>query len=330
MKHKTILTGLTGCILITATAMAQPNVSSRYDFMKLEYPGSVFSYPLGINDRREIAGVYADATMALRGFLWKEGRFTKIDFPGALGTGPGGINNRGDIAGTYFGQDGFQHGFLRARPAWCEDDDDQACAPVFTTIDDPAAVQTQGIPFEFGPGLGTAAIGINNHGVMTGMYAPGVYSDGFIRSHGGAFTPVDHPSASHLPGFGTKCFAVADTGVAACDYLTLENGVTPISHGFLLDDGHFVSIEVPGSIQAGFGTQVNGVNDHRMAVGIFSSLTGGHGLLWVSGNYFTVDYAGKPFSELHSINDRGDLTGAYSDDPLGRVLHGFVAFPKDR
>ena len=330
MKMKAIITGAAGLLVLTTIAMAQPSLVSRYEFKKLEYPGSIYSYPLGVNDKREVAGVYADMQGAFHGYLWRGGAFTKIEFPGALqalnaGTYPGGINNRGDIVGTYTDAQGFQHGFLRARPAWCEDDEEERCAPVYTTIDNPAAVQKR-IPFELGPGLGTATIGINNHGVITGMYATaGLFSDGFLLSRG-VFTPVDHPMASHLSGLGSKCFSISDNGVAACDYATDDH----ITHGFLLKNGKFEAVDVPGSALGGFGTQINGVNASGMAVGLFSSATGvPHTLVWVSGKVFTLDFPGEPFSELHSINNRGDITGAYVFDPATFFLHGFLAFRKD-
>ena len=330
MKMNAMITGAAGLLVLTTIALAQPSLVSRYEFKKLEYPGSLFSYPLGINDKREAVGVYADMQGVFHGYLWRGGAFTKIEFPGARqapmsGTYPGGINNRGDIVGTYTDAQGYQHGFMRARPASCENDEEERCAPVYTTIDNPAAVQTQ-IFFELGPGLGTAAIGINNHGVITGMYATaGLFSDGFLLSHG-VFTPVDHPIASHMPGGGSKCFSISNNGVAACDYST-NDGIT---HGFLFKNGKFEAVDVPGSAQGGFGTQINGVNDSGVAVGLFSSAPNVyHTLVWVSGKVFTLDFPGEPFSELHSINNRGDISGAYLSDPTTFFLHGFLAFRKD-
>ena len=86
---------------------------------------------------------------------------------------------------------------------------------------------------------------------------------------------------------------------------------------------------MPGSALGGFGTQINGVNNSGMAVGLFSSATGFHTLFWVSGKVFTLDFPGEPFSELHSINNRGDITGGYLSDPNSFFLHGFIAFRKD-
>ena len=126
-----ILTGLAGLIIAniaTAPAMAQPSVSSRYDFITLDYPGSPdypgSNFPLGINNKREVVGFFTDNMGVAHGYLWKKGKFTTIDHPGAPlvafgGTFAGGINDRGDIAGLYIDRSGYEHGYLRhARMVW--------------------------------------------------------------------------------------------------------------------------------------------------------------------------------------------------------------------
>ena len=132
--------------------------------------------------------------------------------------------------------------------------------------------------------------------------------------------------ASHMPGLGSKCFSISDNGVAACDYLTADH----ITHGFLFKNGKFEAVDVPGSDQGGFGTQINGVNASGMAVGLFvGAMHDPHALVYAQGKFFTLDFPGQPFSELHSINNRGDISGAYAFDPVTGFLHGFLAFAKD-
>ena len=69
--------------LTAGTATAQPSLSASYDFKTLDFPGSFFSFPLGINNHREIAGSYEDGS-GNHGYRWKNGKFTIIDFPGAM------------------------------------------------------------------------------------------------------------------------------------------------------------------------------------------------------------------------------------------------------
>ena len=328
-----LLAGLAAAGLLAA----QPSITSQYTYQVIDYPHALATFPLGINDQRMITGFFIDAAGVNHGFLWKAGKFLRVvDYPGSGqfpggGTITGGINNRGDVVGTYAAPDGHQHGFKMTRPDECEDDDGHACNPAFTEIDVPGAVLTSGVDFEFGPGLGSAAIGISNSGTITGMYATsGLYANAFFLA-GGHYHPLDSPAASHLPGDGTKCFSVNTSGAAACDYLVQSSSAAPqFTHGFLYEEGgKMTPIFVPGSEAGGFGTQVNGVNDAKKVVGTFTIPSGAlAGLVWFRGDYFTLNYPAMPFTELHSINNRGEITGAYATDPFGQFEHGFLAIPK--
>jgi uncharacterized membrane protein len=107
----------------------------------------------GINDRREIVGVYStvgpeDLLVGnQRGFVYSNGVYRDITVPGAAGTGVNGINNRGQLAGAYGDSDGTIHGFVRDRDGDIE------------TVEHPDA-----------GGLGTAVYAINDKGALTGAY----------------------------------------------------------------------------------------------------------------------------------------------------------------
>ena len=124
-------------------------------------------------------------------------------------------------------------------------------------------------------GLGTNSTGINNAGEVTGMYATtGSYSNAFILSRG-HYQHIDSPLASHLPGDGTKCFALNDSGAAACDYITqTSDAAAKFTHGFMFEENKTTPIFVAGSEAGGFGTQVNGINNSKMVVGTYSISTG--------------------------------------------------------
>jgi len=323
-------------IAFFASALAaQPSLTPYYNFQTVDYPGSIATYPLGINDLRTVVGYYLDPTFAAHGFLWKNGVFTTIDHPNAklglfAGTTTGGINDLGVIAGTYLSKtDGFLHGFRLNFPAGC-DADDKNCAPVFTELDVPGAAQIPSIPFEFGPGLGTASIGINLEGSIVGMYATaGLFSNGFVLKNG-VYLPVTNPLAGTTPGAGSKCFAINDLGAMACDYIVQASPQSPPhTHGFLVEGTKITPIEVPGSESGLFGTQINGVNDFRQVVGSFLNGLTLEAMVWIGGNYYTLNYPGQPnYNELHSINNLGVITGAYATDPAGHNVHGFLAIPK--
>jgi hypothetical protein len=318
--------------MLTPAAWAQPSsstpasLSAHYSYITIDYPGAIETYPLGMNSHRQIAGYYVDSK-GPHAFIYESGKFTPIDYPGALATTAGGINDRGDVAGLYVGIDGYQHGYLWARPDGCED-----CARTFRSLDVPGAAQTNNIDFEFGPGLGTGAAGIDNADQVVGIYATnGLYSNGFIYTRG-HYETVDNPNADHTKALGTKLFSINNEGAAAGDYMTQANAMAPpITHGFIYQEGKYTPVFVPGSDAGGFGTQVNGINDEKVVVGVYSDPQGrGHALLWAQGRAFTVDYPGQPFNEAHSINNRGDITGAYINDPHGYPVHGFLAVRKDR
>jgi hypothetical protein len=205
---------------------AQPSLSPLFDYVTLDHPNSIVSFPLGINNKRQIAGFFVDFQGLTHGYVYKHGQFTTIDHPltpmtPAGGAFTGGINDRGDLAGGYFDKDGFLHGFLMSRPDGCDPDDDSLphCKPVFHEIDVPGAAQTTNIEFEFGAGLGTIAIGVNNHQDVVGMCAAGIWSDAFLLS-GGRYTSIDEPQADHTTGNGAKIFGINDAGVQAGTYLT--------------------------------------------------------------------------------------------------------------
>lgn len=65
-------------------------------------------------------------------------------------------------------------------------------------------------------------------------------------------------------------------------------------------------------------------------MGVFTDPQGNfHGLFWAGRQSFTLDYPHMPYSECHSINAQGDITGAYISDLTGPNYRGFVAYLKD-
>ena len=323
-----IMTGIT--MLVSAnfvsTAQAQADISYQYNFVKLDYPGAPVSFPLAINIFRQIVGVQIDAKGVSHGYLYQNGKFTDINYPGASqipggGTFTGGLNDLGQVAGLFTDSKGFQHGFVR-----CE-----FCKPEYQQIDVPGAVQTMGIEFETGVGLGTAALGINDEQDVVGLYAAaGDYSAGFKLSHG-KFTTVDDPLSSHLPGNGSRLFTINNFGDIAGAYIKQANATSPqFSEGFLFNGKEYIPVSVPNAEMGGFGTQANGLNDLQQVVGVYTDPQGQfHGLFWAGRQSFKLDYPGVFYSENHSINLRGDITGAYIVDFTGENYRGFVAYRKD-
>ena len=84
----------------------------------LDVPGSSMTQALGINDSREVVGVYQTGTgdnAMTHGFTWTpSGGFqTLVDDPSGLGaTTINGLNDRGQLVGFYTDADGNTDGFL--------------------------------------------------------------------------------------------------------------------------------------------------------------------------------------------------------------------------
>jgi probable HAF family extracellular repeat protein len=319
-----------------ALTQAQTNIASRYEFVKLDYPNAPASYPLGINSSRQIVGARIDLKGVFHGYLYANGTFTDIDYPGASqipggGTITGGINDLGAIAGTFSDAKGFQHGFLRTVPLGCANSQDSRCKPIYQQLDVPGAAQTTGIVFETGPGLGTAASGINLEGNVVGMYATqGLYSAGFEYANG-KYISIDDPASAHVPGLGSRVFEVNDFGVMVGSYESQATPASrPISNGFVYFGYQYIPVFVDGSDKGGFGTQANGINDLGEVVGVFTDQKGVfHGFLWALGQAFSLDFPNVPYTEAHGINIRGDITGAYLPDMSEHSYHGFVAYRKN-
>lgn len=85
------------------------------DFKSFDVPGgSLSTAAWDMNARREIVGVFTDATRKVRGFLVDDDwQFTTIDVPNASITRAFGINSRGDVVGAFV-SGGVTHGY-RAR-----------------------------------------------------------------------------------------------------------------------------------------------------------------------------------------------------------------------
>jgi uncharacterized membrane protein len=79
-------------------------VFSEGQFVSFDVPfdGAIATQANAINDVGHIAGVYADASGVLHGFLAVGAKFTPIDYPGAAQTAVWGINNADQIVGNHY------------------------------------------------------------------------------------------------------------------------------------------------------------------------------------------------------------------------------------
>jgi hypothetical protein len=138
-----------------------------------EIPGLPFSFGDGINDLGHASGVaYASGDWFNGGnglgqnWIWDGENYSFFTVPGAVnGAVAGGINDRDQVAGYYVDSSGLPQGFVKD-------------GPNFTTFNAPGA-------------LYTLAFGINNQGVVAGLYVnPDNSHHGYFWSQG-KFVTVD-------------------------------------------------------------------------------------------------------------------------------------------
>src|SRR5256885_467924 len=94
------------------------------------------------------------------------------------------------------------------------------------------------------------------------------------------------------------------------------------NHGFLLANGGFSTIVVPGSAL----TRAFGINSAGDVVGDWADANGNHhGFILKNGNFTTFDFPGATSTTAYGINDGGDIVGTYTD--ASGQSHGFVTDP---
>jgi len=237
--------------------------------------------------------------------------FAPLDFPGAGVTQVRGINNSGQIVGSYgannnaLAGDGDSHtlgenlhGFLYNKG-------------VFTTIDHPGANWT----------YPQAITDSGKVAGFIGQYDQRGWAIGQIIGYlqdGSSFTDYQEE--------GRNMFVqdAADQGPIV-GFALDSGGAGP---GFIYDKGSFTNINKPGSA----GTYLTGTTETGVILGagtggFFTVRRGVLTPLQVPSGYFngvvtTVDFPGADATEVHGLNDRGDVVGVYYK---GGVSHGFTA-----
>jgi len=248
--------------------------------------------------------------------------FTTIDVPGALLTVAYGINARGDVVGTYVDATNHQHGFVR------RDDD-------VTTIDYPNAAGTEA------RGISPNGEIVGDYWLLG---EPAVNVHGYRLTKHGEFVPVNYPGHTntiaqrilpdgtilgcrHDENMSSTMRGVVITrsdSVEISAFASMNNGATPDhrrivglytnttaiparQEGFLIDDGAFTPLVVPGSLS----TAAWDMNPSGDIVGVYRNAAGVHGFALESGGYVSVDVPGATATRAFGINARGNVVGSY-------------------
>lgn len=257
------------------------------EFSAIDVPNAVFTSAMGIGAGGAIVGVYVDAGQRAHGYLLSDGVFTTIDYPGAAGTEARGIGPGGEIVGDYWmaGEQAVNvHGFLRTT-------DGQ-----FLPVNYPGHINT--IAQRLLPD-GTI-LGCRHDNDMMGSMK------GVVISAGGS---------EEIPQFASMINGATPNGKRLVGLYT--NMAANRREGFLIDDGVFTPLLVPGSSL----TAAWDMNPVGEIVGVYRNSTGAHGFLLRGRDYTTLDFPGASATTVFGINARGDVVGSYV--AAGRT-HGFV------
>ena len=194
--------------------------------------------------------------------------FVNIDYPDAYLTIPEAVNDHGAVVGYYLDtQYGSYHGFLYS-------------GGTYTTIDDPAGT--------------TYPEGINNAGVITGVYEEGqTESHGFTYANG-VFTSFDYPGAEGL---------TAGEGINNSNVIV---GGYDDTNGFLDNNGSFTSFSYPGSE---IETFPHAINDSGQVAGFYTNSTVPFGFVYNGSTYTSIDYTSGYATFAYGINNSGVVVG---------------------
>jgi uncharacterized membrane protein len=88
------------------------------------------------------------------------------------------------------------------------------------------------------------------------------------------------------------------------------------AHGFLLNEGVFITVDVPGTND----TRALGINNRAQIVGVYSDSNESHGFLWEKGVFTKIDAPGAAFVTATSdINNKGQIVGFHDGSSTGRT-----------
>jgi probable HAF family extracellular repeat protein len=205
--------------------------------------GDFESGAYGINASGQIVGRYSFGAQT-HGYLFSDGRYKTLDVPNSILTQANGINASGQIVGYYLSD-------VAARRAF------QLNQNGYTTLELPPLAR------------GADAGGINASGQIVGTYTTAGGNDhGYLLSDGSIQLFPDPPGSQD----GTTHFR----GINDAGHIVGHHFADGRFHGFLLINGVYTDIDVPGAR----GTQAWGINNVGKIVGYYIGNDGNaHGFL---------------------------------------------------
>ena len=165
------------------------------------------------------------------------------------------------------------------------------------------------------------AYSINNRGDIAGAYldAGGVYH-GYVV-HGDMVEPIEFPG-----GNNTQAFGINDVD----SVIGIYNDSAGNSHAFVRRAGEYKTVDLPGGLQ----TVPLSINDREQIAGEYggTATTNGFGYLQQKDGTFSIVTApGSAPDQTYfiSINNRGQILGAYANPAAGITQQNFLLIGTD-
>ena len=301
-----------------SAATRSASTATGYQFLTLNNNHDVtFNQLLGINNEGVIAGYFGSGTKGHpnKGYEllppFAQNDYRNENFPHSVQTQVIGLNDRGVTVGFWSKMNNANlindnFGFY-------------SVGGHFYNVNFPTG-------FNANPPVNNL-LGVNNNDIAVGFYtnANGSNRGYEYNINTKKFTRVLPPGfqGNPTPSPSLTAAGINNHGDVAGFY----NKTSAQVDGFLLRDGQFITLAVPGATM----TQAFGVNDNCDVVGAYTTGSGNnaqtHGFVWRSGHGFTAvdDPHGIGATTINGVNDSGALVGFYTDS-AGNT-DGMLALP---
>jgi hypothetical protein len=284
-------------VVSTALPAAPAARTQNYKFTTVDAPDKDLTNPYlwtYINDSGLIIQDYYDTAGVMHTAALLSSGWTLIDVPGAADTGGTNPNSQGQVALTYWGADGIYHLAIWQRGH-------------YTYIPD----FWHGYVFE-------GANAINDLGQISAVVANSAGTElGFVGDS-------RHHTVFGYPGSDiTIAFMTSDFGITVGVYVDPDG---TDAHGFVYDNGHLVTLDVPG-----YWVNAQAINNEGEIAGVYQGVytddgsAPWHGFLLQQGKLTDFDVPEASQTTPWMITDNHKLAGAYQ--AADGTWHGFVATP---
>jgi len=215
-------------------------------FTNENYPNSMMTQVIGINNRMTTDGFYVDNSGLTHGFFrTSDGRFTKVDYPGSqIATEFNQLLSQND---NYQAAGYYSNSIGNTTPDIPYTYDE--VGGVFHVITIPGAVG------------GAQATGINNSQAVCGFFIDNAGVNHGWLLNTGIFNRLDFPGST-----GTQALGLNNAGQVVGFYTDAAGQ----SHGFVysVSSGQYTSVDAPNGVGT---TVVNGINDAGKLVGFYGT-----------------------------------------------------------